>query len=179
MTTLSILDIVEDTMVDGPGFRTAIYCAGCHHACHGCHNPQSWDINNGHEMSVGEIMKIIEDDPYADVTFTGGDPMYQAEGFTELAQTIRARTDKTIWCFTGFLYENIMRLPTQRKLLEQLDVLVDGPFVEALKDEELLFRGSSNQRLIDVPASLESGKVVLYNLESMNIVGISSGITQR
>ena len=95
---LSVLDIIEDTMVDGPGFRTSIYCAGCHHACPGCQNPQSWDINNGHLMSTREIMDIIKSDPWANVTFSGGDPMYQAEGFTELARAIRQETDKDIWC---------------------------------------------------------------------------------
>jgi anaerobic ribonucleoside-triphosphate reductase activating protein len=88
--------------------------------------------------------------------------MYQAEGFTELATSIKERTDKTIWCYTGFLFEEVLRDVTQRKLLEQIDVLVDGPFLEDKKDTDLLFRGSSNQRLIDVKASLSTGKVVLW-----------------
>lgn len=149
-------------MVDGPGFRTSIYCAGCPNACPGCHNPQSWDINTGHKMSTDEIMEVIEADPFANVTFSGGDPMYQAEGFTELAKAIRQRTDKNIWCFTGFTYETLLKKEKQRALLEQIDVLVDGPFVQKLKDEDLLFRGSKNQRLIDVKASMRSGEVVLY-----------------
>lgn len=160
--TLSILDIVEDTMVDGPGFRTSVYCAGCPNHCPGCHNPQSWDIRHGHPMSTEEIMKVIEADPYADVTFSGGDPMFQPEGFAELARTIRKRTTKTVWCFSGFTYETILAHPKQRELLEQLDVLVDGPFVQALRDPDLLFRGSSNQRLIDVRKSLAANKVVLW-----------------
>ena len=159
---LSVIDIVEDTMVDGPGFRTSIYCAGCPNACPGCHNPQSWDINAGSNMTTDEMMKVIEADPFANVTFSGGDPMYQAEGFTELARAIRERTTKTIWCFTGFTYEALVRNPKQRALLEQIDVLVDGPFVKSLRDDDLLFRGSSNQRLIDVPASLRAGHVVAY-----------------
>lgn len=159
---ISVIRIVEDTMVDGPGFRTSIYCAGCPNACPGCHNPQSWDINTGHKMSTDEIMEVIEADPFANVTFSGGDPMYQAEGFTELAKAIRQRTDKNIWCFTGFTYETLLKKEKQRALLEQIDVLVDGPFVQKLKDEDLLFRGSKNQRLIDVKASMRSGEVVLY-----------------
>ena len=126
-------------MVDGPGFRTSIYCAGCRHACPGCHNPQSWDFSGGHPMSTEQIMRIIEADPYANVTFSGGD-----------------------WCFTGFTYETLLHNPRQRQLLELIDVLVDGPFVKSLRDESLLFRGSSNQRLIDVPASLKTGKTVLF-----------------
>ncbi|SFO68926.1 anaerobic ribonucleoside-triphosphate reductase activating protein [Prevotella sp. tf2-5] len=159
---ISVLDIVEDTMVDGPGFRTSIYCAGCRHACPGCHNPQSWDFSGGHPMSTEQIMRIIEADPYANVTFSGGDPMYQPEGFTELARTIRQRTSKDIWCFTGFTFETLINNPRHRQLLELIDVLVDGPFIKSLRDESLLFRGSSNQRLIDVPASLKAGKVVLF-----------------
>ena len=159
---ISVLDIVEDTMVDGPGFRTSIYCAGCRHACPGCHNPQSWDFSGGHPMSTEQIMRIIEADPYANVTFSGGDPMYQPEGFTELARAIRQRTSKDIWCFTGFTFETLVNNPRHRQLLELIDVLVDGPFIKSLRDESLLFRGSSNQRLIDVPASLKAGKVVLF-----------------
>ena len=149
-------------MVDGPGFRTAIYCAGCRHACPGCHNPQSWDFSGGHAMSTEQMMAVIEADPYANVTFTGGDPMYQPEGFTELAQAIRQRTQKTIWCYTGFTFETLITNPRQRQLLELIDVLVDGPFVKALRDESLLFRGSSNQRLVDVKASFRQHRAVLW-----------------
>ena len=159
---ISVLDIIEDTMVDGPGFRTSIYCAGCRHACPGCHNPQSWDFEGGRAMSTDEIMRIIEADPYANVTFSGGDPMYQPEGFTELARAIHERTTKDIWCFTGFTFETLVKNPRHRALLEQIDVLVDGPFVSRLRDESLIFRGSSNQRLIDVPTSLSCGSTVLY-----------------
>ena len=108
-------------------------------------------------------MQVIEADPYADVTFTGGDPMYQPEGFAELARAIRQRTRKTIWCYTGFTYEQLLNNPRQRALLQQLDVLVDGPFVKALRDETLRFRGSCNQRLIDVRASLKQEKVVEWH----------------
>lgn len=159
---ISVLDIIEDTMVDGPGFRTSIYCAGCRHACPGCHNPQSWDFDGGHAMTTEEIMRIIEADPYANVTFSGGDPMYQPEGFVELARAIRERTQKDIWCYTGFTYEALASNPRQRALLELIDVLVDGPFIKAERDETLCFRGSRNQRLIDVPASLRAGRAVKF-----------------
>lgn len=112
-------------------------------------------------MTTEQIMKIIEADPYANVTFSGGDPMYQASGFAELAREIHKRTNKDIWCYTGFTFESLIN-PEQRELLELLDVLVDGPFIENLRDTDLLFRGSSNQRLIDVQASLYKGKVVLW-----------------
>ena len=160
---IQVLDIIEDTMVDGPGFRTSIYCAGCHHECPGCHNPQSWNPGGGHPMTTDEVMKIIVADPYANVTFSGGDPLYQAEGFTELARAIRSQTQKTIWCYTGFTFEGIVKIPRYRQLLDEIDVLVDGPFVKSLRDEDLLFRGSSNQRLVDVPASLAKGEVVEFH----------------
>lgn len=160
---LRILSIIEDTMVDGPGFRTSIYCAGCSHNCPGCHNRQSWDFDQGQLMTTDEIMDVILADPFANVTFSGGDPMFQAEGFTELAHAIHKRSNKTIWCFTGFTFEALLAKPEQRRLLEQIDVLVDGPYIERLKDADLLYRGSSNQRLIDVKESLKQGKVVLYH----------------
>ena len=159
---IKILDIIEDTTVDGPGFRTTIYCAGCAHYCKKCHNQHSWNFNQGREMSTDELMKVIVSDEFANVTFSGGDPMYQAEGFTELARAIKSCTNKNIWCYTGFTFETLMRMPKQRALLELVDVLVDGPFVDSLKDSDLLFRGSSNQRLIDVQESLRQGCVVLW-----------------
>ena len=158
---IRVLDVIEDTMVDGPGFRTSIYCAGCRHKCPGCHNPQSWDFNGGRWMSTEELMKIIVADPFANVTFSGGDPMYQCDGFAELARTIHQQTNKDIWCYTGFSFESLITR-AQRELLELLDVLVDGPFIEKLRDPDLLFRGSSNQRLIDVQKSLYAGEVILW-----------------
>ena len=120
-------------------------------------------------------MKIIVADPYANVTFTGGDPMYQCDGFAELARAIHNQTNKDIWCYTGFTFETLITR-AQRELLELLDVVVDGPYVEKLRDPaftqkygttpsdpDLLFRGSSNQRLIDVQKSLYSGQTVLWN----------------
>ena len=160
---LRVLDILEDTTVDGPGFRTSIYCAGCQHCCQGCHNPQSWDMEGGRDVAVSDILQTILDDPFADVTFSGGDPMYQAEAFTELAKQVKQQSQKTIWCYSGFTFEQLLLNPKTHALLEQLDVLVDGPFVQALRDEDLLYRGSSNQRLIDVPRSLEAGQVVLWH----------------
>ncbi len=113
-------------------------------------------------METEEILEHVLADEFANVTFSGGDPMYQAEGFTELARAIKAKSNKNIWCYTGCLFENLVKMPDRKALLEQIDVLVDGPFVEAQKDEDLLFRGSSNQRLIDVQASLRAGEVVLF-----------------
>mgnify|MGYP003295736933 CR=1 FL=1 len=164
MATISILEIVEDTTVDGPGFRTTVYCAGCPNRCPGCHNPQSWDIANGRETDVEDILDVILADPFADVTFSGGDPMFQPVGFAALARAIKERSSKNIWCYTGYLFEDLLKNIQQKELLEYIDVLVDGRFVEVLKDESLRFRGSSNQRIIDVQASLSSGTTVLLDM---------------
>jgi anaerobic ribonucleoside-triphosphate reductase activating protein len=112
-------------------------------------------------MTTEQLMKIIEADPYANVTFSGGDPMYQCDGFADLARAIHRRTNKDIWCYTGFTFETLITR-AQRELLELLDVLVDGPFIQKLHDPDLLFRGSSNQRIIDVQKSLYSGEVILW-----------------
>lgn len=106
---LSILDIIEDTTVDGPGFRTSIYAAGCPNRCPGCHNPESWDIDRGHWMSTDEILEKVLADDFADVTFSGGDPMYQPEGFAELACAIKEKSGKNIWCYTGYTFETLLR----------------------------------------------------------------------
>ena len=137
-------------MADGPGFRTSIYCAGCAHHCPGCHNPQSWDFKGGYEVTIDELLEVIKADEFANVTFSGGDPLYQVEAFTELARRIKTETDKTIWCYTGFTYEEIQADPRLSQILPYLDVLVDGPYIEALRDTNLRFRGSSNQRIIEL-----------------------------
>lgn len=164
-TVLRVLDILEDTTVDGPGFRTSIYLAGCRHHCPGCHNPESWNESGGEEVSVDELIRVIVNDPFAHVTLSGGDPLLQAEGCAELARRVKAETDKTIWCYTGYTWESLMAKndPVVMSLLENLDVLVDGPFIQSLRDTSLLFRGSSNQRLIDVQKSLSSGHVVEWH----------------
>ncbi len=161
---ISVIKIMEDTTVDGPGFRTTVYAAGCPNACPGCHNPQSWDIRAGRMMTTEDIMQVIRADEFADVTFSGGDPMFQPEGFAELARAVKRETGKNIWCYTGYTFEALRRNRSQAELLQYIDVLVDGPYVEAQRDTDLCFRGSRNQRLVDVQASLREDRVVLYTL---------------
>ena len=165
MTKLSILNIVHDTSVDGPGFRTAIYAAGCTHKCPKCHNPESWNIRNGIEYPIDILLQIIKEDEFANVTFSGGDPLMQVEGFTELARRIKAETEKNIWCYTGFLYENILKSERLSQIFPFIDILVDGRYIDGLRDEDLQFRGSSNQRIINVPKSLTKGKVICREFE--------------
>ena len=164
---ISVIKIVESTSVDGPGLRTTVYSAGCGHHCKGCHNPQSWDINYGTMVQVEDVAnQLLATDE--DITFSGGDPMFQIEAFTELASIIKAKSNKNIWCYTGYKIEQLLKKPKALPLLQNIDVLVDGQFELALKDENLLFRGSSNQRLIDVKKTFEKGEIVIY--EPMNLL---------
>lgn len=157
---LRIIDIKQGTTVDGPGLRDSIYFAGCEHHCEGCHNPQSWSMDAGREWADDEVLAVLEYDDF-NVTFSGGDPMYQADDVARLARLIKERLGKTIWCYTGFRYEQLLGNPRYMPLLEQVDVLVDSPFILAQRDISLRFRGSGNQRIIDVQRSLASGEVVL------------------
>jgi anaerobic ribonucleoside-triphosphate reductase activating protein len=159
--SIRILGIKYGTSVDGIGLRTSLYCAGCENHCPGCHNPQSWDENGGEAIPIDELYhRIVEAD--MNVTFTGGDPMLHPEGFIVLARLIKHHTHKTIWCYTGYRFEELLSHPIRRQLVELCDVIVDGRYIESERDLSLHFRGSRNQRIIDVKASLTIGNVVLY-----------------
>ncbi len=156
---LKILSIAEGTSVDGPGLRTSIYFAGCRHHCEGCHNPQSWDINNGKPTTIGELLEVIRYNEFP-VTFSGGDPFFQIEAVTALAREIKEQLGYNIWCYTGYLWEEILKHDEFLPLLQYVDVIVDGRFVLAQRDISLLFRGSKNQRIIDVQKSLKTKTIV-------------------
>ena len=147
-----VLDIVRGTTVDGPGFRTAIYLAGCSHHCPGCHNPQSWDPHAGSILSLEEIMEVVREEDF-DVTLTGGDPLFSPEATLALAKAIRSE-GYGIWLYTGFTFNEIISRSDLRRVLPYLDAIVDGPFIEELKDPDLRFRGSSNQNIILLNSSL-------------------------
>lgn len=159
---LRVVDIVDGTIVDGPGLRTSIYLAGCSHECPGCHNEATWPFDAGHDMSVREIEAHVRENDF-DVTFSGGDPMYQPEALAEACKAVR-RLGKKIWCYTGFTFEQVWASARMRAVLEVIDVLVDGPFINELRDTSLRFRGSANQRIIDVRGSLEAGEIALLEL---------------
>lgn len=157
--TLRVLDIVGGTSVDGPGLRTSVYFAGCNHHCPGCHNPQSWDAAGGMEMTIDEIIAVIDENDF-NVTLSGGDPLMQVEGVTELARRLK-EAGRNVWCYTGYTYEQVSASPRLSGVLPYIDVLVDGAFIESMRDVGLRFRGSSNQRLIDVARS-EPGSPVVW-----------------
>lgn len=160
---MRVIDILPGTSVDGPGLRTSIYFAGCNHQCPGCHNPQSWNFEAGQEMSVEEIVEEIERHGF-NVTFTGGDPLYQlivSDQLLQLAGELRRR-GYTLWCYTGFSFEQLQQRPEFSRLFPYLEVLVDGPFIQSLRNITLRFRGSSNQRIIDIPTTLSTGDLTLW-----------------
>ena len=156
---LRVINIAEGTSVDGPGLRTAIYFAGCTHHCEGCHNPQSWSSEAGEDMSEEALLAKIDYNDFP-VTFSGGDPFFQHEVLAQLARRIKQEQGRNIWCYTGYRWEQVVDDPRFRPLLEQIDVLVDSPFILAQRNTELRFRGSENQRIIDVQASLREGRMV-------------------
>ena len=158
-------NITTDDMLNGDGLRTVLWVAGCEHRCRGCHNPITWDVDGGvpfDEAAEQELFEKLSADYISGITFSGGDPMFQPEGFAELAEAVKRETGKNIWCYTGYKFERLRHDRRQAELLQYIDVLVDGPYVEFLRDRDALFRGSRNQRLIDVQASLREGEVVLY-----------------
>lgn len=160
---MKIIDILHDSIVDGPGLRTVIFFAGCKHMCKGCHNPESWNEFCGYEYSGEEVIKEIKSNKLTrGVTFSGGDPFFQTKEISKLAEKLKE--DKyNIWIYSGFTFEEIIKDEEMKSLLSLCDVLVDGRFEEELKDLTIQFRGSTNQRIIDIQKSLNEGKVVLYN----------------
>ena len=158
---LELSGIAGDSIVDGPGIRTTVFAQGCPHHCEGCHNPETWEFGCGTQVSVEVILEMIEANPLCrGVTFSGGEPFAQAEGFAELAQALKARGYE-VASYSGYTLEQLLHgTKAQRKLLEIIDVLIDGPFVMDQKSLELSFRGSRNQRILDIPASLAEGKAV-------------------
>lgn len=154
------MDIKYDTIVDGIGFRNTVYCAKCNMYCKGCHNKNSWNIRNGKPISVNNLARLLLENGN-DITFSGGETSLQAKAFISLAKIIKEH-NKTIWLYSGYRYEELLNNKSSKELLKYVDVLVDGKFVEDLKDVDLLFKGSSNQRLIDIHRTIECGKVVLW-----------------
>lgn len=146
---MKILNIDTDCTDNGIGLRTTIYVAGCWHFCKGCHNPFSWNKNRGEDLTINEIIDIILENELADVTISGGDPLtFQYEETLKLVKTIKERTNKNIWLYTGFTFDEVYNL--RREILEYIDVLVDGKFQIENRDLTLRFRGSSNQKIINV-----------------------------
>ena len=152
-----------DSIVDGEGIRTVIWTQGCNHHCKGCHNPETWSFDSGYLVNVDSVIKEIDSLTGQDgITLSGGDPFYQVEACTLIAKHCKNKK-LNVWCYTGFVYEDLIKDTKMLELLKYIDVLVDGPFVLNKRSLDLYFKGSSNQRIIDVPNSLKENKIVLVS----------------
>lgn len=162
--------IKKTDVANGPGVRVSIFVSGCHHHCEGCFNSEAWDFNYGNDFTEDTIQEIIEamnHDYITGLSLLGGEPfeLINQKGLLPLLKKVKeVYPDKTIWAYSGYLYDELkeMDYPETKEILSLIDVLVDGKFVESLKDPNLYFRGSSNQRVIDMKKTLKSKKIVLH-----------------
>ena len=157
--------IQKDSIVDGEGLRTVVWFQGCPHHCPGCHNPQSHDFNGGFKIKISNLIEMIDSLKIQDgITFSGGEPMSQPEALYELAKHSKS-IKLNVWCYTGYTFEELMEFAKTNTvyidLLKYIDVLIDGKFILEQKSLDLQFKGSANQRIIDVKKSLKENKPVL------------------
>lgn len=161
---MNYIRIDKDNLLNGDGVRVVLWTVGCNHLCENCHNPETHNPNNGvlfNEIAKQEIFNELEKDYTAGLTLSGGDPLFPAsrDTITQLCKEVKEKfPNKNIWCWTGFTYEQIKDL----EIMNYIDVLVDGRFVQELKDTALKWRGSSNQRVIDIKETRKKGEIVLY-----------------
>ena len=171
MKTIRLHGIAKDSIVDGLGLRLAIFTQGCPHACEGCHNPQSHAMDGGREWNIAEIQQMMCSNPLLDgITLSGGEPFMQPQACWELA-TFAHSNQLSVWAYTGFTYEMLKKVKddSTQALLNEIDVLVDGPFVLAERSLDLVFCGSRNQRVIDMKQTRTTGKVTLFTPPSWDL----------
>lgn len=157
---MRISGTIHDSIVDGPGLRFVVFTQGCTHGCEGCHNPDTHELSGGREVSVDEILKDMFSNPLIDgLTLSGGEPFLQAGECAILAQKAKEQ-GLSIWCYSGFTFEELLNMSGAEYLLGQIDVLVDGPFVLGQRSLTLKWRGSANQRILDINQSLALGRAV-------------------
>ncbi len=164
-------DIESDSIVDGPGIRTVLWFQGCPHRCFGCHNPETHDFTSGKLFSITEVLNTLGDLKFQDgITFTGGEPLQQPKAVLAIAEKYH---DKNLWLYTGYDFQEILFMSEEndeiKQLLKYLDVIVDGKFDLRKKSLNESFKGSSNQRVIDVPASLQKNRAVEKSQENIMI----------
>lgn len=166
---LNLSDIITDSIVDGPGIRATVFSQGCPHHCPGCHNPHTWEFGCGHDIEPEAVLSMIRGNPLCrGVTFSGGEPFAQAGEFAKLARLLKA-AGYEVASYTGYTFEQLLSgTEEQRELLQHIDVLIDGPFVQAEKSLEIAFRGSRNQRILNVPQSLVQGQAVAETSKRWN-----------
>lgn len=163
MTKIRVSGFSRESIVDGPGIRTVVYSQGCPHHCPHCHNPSTWDFEGGYELDIDDIVALVKKTGLLrGVTLSGGEPFVQAESFAELAARVKAMGLDVV-TYSGYTFETLAEMakedPSVARLLNATDILVDGPYHHEERDLSLAFRGSKNQRIIDVPKSLQEGKI--------------------
>lgn len=161
---IRVCGFTKESVVDGPGIRAVLFAQGCPHQCIGCHNPETWDCDGGYDLDTEDLVFQIAGNPLLKgITFTGGEPFVQAAAFAELAARVRA-LGLDVVTYSGYTFEELIEQGqtdiSVMILLENTDILIDGPYVENLRDLGLAFRGSRNQRIIDVKESLQKGRVI-------------------
>ena len=169
--------IKKHDIANGPGVRVSLFVSGCTHHCPGCFNPETWDFNYGQELNsdvINEILQALEPSYIHGFSLLGGEPFEykNQQGLLPLLKEIKTRfPNKDIWCYTGYLFDEdicgkmLDQVPETRELLSYIDVLIDGPFIEERKNLKIRFRGSDNQRIIDVKKTMEAGEIVLWEEE--------------
>lgn len=161
--TIRLAGVVRESIVDGPGLRFTVFCQGCPHGCPGCHNPATHQFQGGYDCEISKIVDAVDANPLLDgVTFSGGEPFCQPEAFDNLATELKKR-NLNIVAYTGYTYEELTAMKSEavNSLLEKVDLLIDGKYVEKERDLTLLFRGSRNQRVIDMNKTRETGVMAL------------------
>ena len=155
--------MIEESFVDGDGIRFAVFVQGCPHRCKGCHNPTTHDFNGGKIMDTENIIKKFSNSPLINgITLTGGEPLSQIEAVTELAKAAQNHS-LSVWCYTGYTYEDLLNNDKINKFLDYVDILVDGPYIENQRDLTMQFCGSKNQRIINIPESRTQKKVIIWS----------------
>lgn len=157
--------IMHSSSVDGTGFRDVLFVSYCPHHCDGCHNPETWDKKNGRLMTVRSVYEELTQSDITNITFSGGEPFEQARELAFLAKYIKMHHRKNFWVYSGYTFEQIIADPEKKVLLDECDVLVDGRFEKENRELNMRFRGSLNQRIIDIKKSLEKGEAVLLDLD--------------
>lgn len=157
-----ISGIIEESIVDGEGIRFVVFTQGCPHNCYKCHNKKTHPINDGEVKTVAEILNKIKDNPLLDgITLSGGEPFLQVEPLIEIAKYCK-NINLNVWVYSGYTFEEILNDPEKKELLYNIDILVDGKYIDSQKSYNLLFCGSKNQRIIDVKKSMSIGKPIIY-----------------
>lgn|SRR5574344_961368 len=157
---LNCASVIKESIVDGDGIRYVVFVQGCPHRCDGCHNPQTWDFDIKTQIDIKDIIKDLKKNPLlSGITFSGGEPFCQPEELTTLAKEVHDM-GLNVWCYTGYTFEELLKYDNFRKLLQNVDFLVDGEFKIDQRNLTLKFRGSNNQRIIDVQQSLLQNKII-------------------